>query len=350
MDGSKKTLHFSDKEMNDNGDINSERETSLLMNALEGLAVAKKREGALKTTLSKKHNRTVSWDVNAVPPPDAVIQTDGSVDGVSQVTVPEGADGTEVEPLESPPSSPNRKGGGSGVGWSKLRNLKLKDIAAASPMESEAEAYIQRTLEESDPTRQGESKAQKALLSNVPDDCSHNFSIASQGGDHPVPETKGSDDTPPIDNTYTRNKTTSEELFGLTADLQRLQGHSHASMRISKVEPTSQADTFALAAIGISNRLKKDKSKREVTASPKKSTATGGSRWNTVRQAVEVNGAAADNKKTDEEVASNDMDLESGEDSFEAAGQDERRKKANMASQAVKSTGADFKDFVTFGK
>jgi hypothetical protein len=144
---------------------NEERETSLLLGALQGLAVARKKEALSKKASTKKHNHTVSWDPNAVPL-SIVKDHEESNDAISQVTQ------SAPDELESPPSSPKK------ARWSKIA---LKDIIGSNALESEAESYIQRSLEEADPTRAGTSESQKSILSAVPDDIKHGFSSESFG-------------------------------------------------------------------------------------------------------------------------------------------------------------------------
>jgi len=357
--------------MDTTNDAPNERETSLLLGALAGLAAAKKREGALRNTPSgskSKHDRNVSWDPMArspqaqgVPPINIVKPRSDSIDAMSQISAPE----TPGLGVDSPPHSPKRTSG-----WSKIN---VKSIIGASPHEEEAEAYIQRSLEESDPTRSGRSDTQSSILSGVPDDVHHNFSAESDGEMHSSHEatksnSPGSADTDPIKNseyaTHRGAPTTTETLFGLAADLKKLQSQQDTgstAMRMSTImEPSSETNAFAMHAVGISNRMRNEKPPTaplkipEAAATPRKG---GISQWKKVKQAVDVNGAAnaiaSEKKKTDDVVEQDDADancdVEVGLDGV-ASGDDgeEANKKRMKAKGQLKSNLADFEDFLRF--
>jgi hypothetical protein len=336
-----------------NGTPHNERETSLLLGALQGLAVARKKEALLKKASTKKHNRTVSWDPNAVPLSIAKDH-DESNDAVSQVTQPAGDD------IESPPSSPKKSR------WSKIA---IKDIIGSDALESEAETYIQRSLEEADPTRAGTSESQKSILSAVPDDIKHGFSSDSEGRSdrsaHSLQRVEdASHSTDPADNTtyaLRASVTTAEKLFGLATDLKKMHSQDIRGAK-SSFEATSQSDAFAQNAANIMSRIKKDNMDTDETApTPKVETATAGggkSKWNKVRQAVQVTGAvrAGVNKKSDEEVVyfNGDDDVEAGNcdnwNDIMPGGQDTNSafQKMKRAKEQIKSDLSDFEDFLKF--
>jgi hypothetical protein len=334
-----------------------ERETSLLLGALKGLAVAKKKETLLKKTPTNRHNRTVSWGGNAGPPSmvDQADDLDQSFDGMSQVTQP-----ALDDPESSPPTSPKR------TGWKKI---SLKDIIGSSPLESEAESYIQRSLEEADPTRAGTSESQRSILSGVPDDVKHTFSLESE--EETARSAQGIEDasheTDPIDNTeYNRRApvSTADKLSELAADLNRMRSQNEA-MLSSTFEPTSQSDAFAHDAAAILSRIKNGSTSTGETSPTQKveTAATGGgakSNWKKVRQTVQVAGAihAGSHKKTDEEVVDpggdGDVEAGSGVKTEETPGGHNRRnstfKKMKKTKEIIKSDLNDFKDFWMFRK
>jgi hypothetical protein len=338
-----------------NGAPHNERDTSLLMGALQGLAVARKREALLKKASTKKHNRTVSWDPHAVPM-SIVKDHDESFDAMSQVTQPAPDD------LESPPSSPKKSR------WGKIA---LKDIIGSAALESEAESYIQRSLEEADPTRAGTSESQKSILSGVPDDIKHGFRSESEGRSdrsaHSLQIVEdASNSTDPADNTsYARRTslTTAETLFGLATDLKQMH-RQNLVRQSSSFNATSQSDAFAQNAATIMSRIKKDKTATcETTSTHKVETATAGggkNKWNKVRQTVQVTGAvrAGVNKKSDEEVvyfnADDDVEVGNGENwnDIMPGGQDGKSAFQNMkrAKEQIRSNLNDFEDFLKFRK
>jgi hypothetical protein len=336
-----------------NGDPHDERETSLLMGALQGLAVARKKEALLKKASTKKHNRnrTVSWDLNDGPPSIVKEYSDSFDDAMSQVTQ------TVPNDLESPPSSPKR---------SRWHKISLKDIIGSNPLESEAESYIQRSLEEADPTRAGTSASQKSILRAVPDDARQSFSGESEARSERSTKSlltveEDSHETDPTG--HHASVTTAETLFGLAADLKRMHSQYGSGMA-SSFEATSQSDAFAHNAGNILNRIKK-KSTDADEAAPNhevETAAVGGgkSKWNKVRQSVQVTGAlrAGVDKKSDEEVADSDGDgdVEAGNDNWNeetAAGGDGTNaasRKMKRAKEQIKLDLHDFEDFLTFRK
>jgi hypothetical protein len=330
-----------------NGGLQDERETSLLLGALQGLAVARKKEALLsKNTPAKKHNHTVSWDPNAGPP--SIVKDHGeegdTFDAMSQVTQPAPDD------LESPPSSPKR---------SRWNKIVLKDVLGTNPLESEAESYIQRSLEEADPTRAGQSESQKSILSAVPDDAKHSFISESEARSE---RSAKSNETDPTDNTaygYRASITTGEKLFGLAADLKRMQSQKGSGVA-STFEATSQSDTFAHNAATILNRMKKKSADTGETAPTHKveTTAVGGgkSNWNKLRLSVVDAGA---DKKSDEEVVDSDGDgdgdVEAGngnwnEETAGGEGENSAFQKMKRAKEQIKSDLSDFEDFLKFRK
>jgi hypothetical protein len=340
-----------------NGAPHSERETSLLLGALQGLAVARKKEALLKKAFAKKPSRKVSWDANAVPP-SIFKDNDESFDTMSQVTHPAPDD------LESPPSSPKKSR------WSKIA---LKDIIGSDALESEAESYIQRSLEEADPTKAGTSESQRSILSAVPDDIKHDFSSESEGRSErsirsPQLIKSTSQSTDPADNTaygHRASLSTAEALFGLATDLKQM--HRQNRVRQSSTfNATSQSDAFAQNAANIMSRIKKDNTDTGETAStPKVETPTAGggkSKWNMVRQSVQVAGAisAGTKKKSDEEVVDSDVDgdvdVEAGNgdnwNEVMPGGQDANSafQRMKRAKEQIKSDLNDFEDFLKFRK
>jgi hypothetical protein len=332
---------------------NEERETSLLLGALQGLAVARKKQALSKKASTKKHNRTVSWDPNAVPL-SIVKDHEESNDAMSQVTQP------APDELESPPSSPKKSR------WSKIA---LKDIIGSNALESEAESYIQRSLEEADPTRAGTSESQKSILSAVPDDIKHGFSSESEGRSdksaHSLQRVEdASHSTDPADNTtfaIRASVTTAETLFGLATDLKQMH-RQNVVRQSSSFNATSQSDAFAHNAANIMSRIKKDSTDTgETTSTHKIETATAGggnNKWNKVRQAVKVTGAvrAGVTKKSDEEVvdSNGDDDVEAGNgdnwNDIMPGGQDAKSafQRMKRAKEQIKSGLNDFEDFLKF--
>jgi hypothetical protein len=352
---SDKPMSSSKKLDQPNGDPHDERETSLLLGALQGLAVARKKEAQLKKTSTKKHNRTVSWDPNAGPP--SIVQDhDETFDAMSQVTQPPPDDD-----LESPPSSPKK---------SRWNKIVLKDVLGTNPLESEAESYIQRSLEEADPTRAGQSESQKSILSAVPDDAKHSFNGESEArSERSTKSLRAVEEAShESDNTAYRlrvSTTTSEKLFGLAGDLKRMHSQNVSGMA-SSFEATSQTDAFAYNAATILNRIKKNGADTGGTAPTHKvetgTTGKGKSKWNKVRQSVQVTGAlhAGADKKSDEEVVDfdgdDDGDVEAGNDdnwNEETAGGEGTNsafQKMKRAKEQIKSDLNDFEDFLKFRK
>jgi hypothetical protein len=354
---------MSEKAMSSNGASHDERETSLLMGALQGLAVARKKEALLKKASTKKHNRTVSWDPDAVPP-SIVKDNDESFDAMSQVTQP------APDELESPPSSPKKSR------WSKIA---LKDVLSTNPLESEAESYIQRSLEEADPTKVGQSESQKSILSGVPDNIKHDFSGESEARSEARSErstkslrTVEEETSHESENTayaLRASVTTAEKLFGLAGEMKKMHSQDVRGAG-SSFEATSQSDAFAYNAVNILNRLKKNSDDTvEAVPTPKVETATAGggkSKWNKVRQSVVVAGAigAGTNKKSDEEVvdydvdadadADVDVDVEAGndddwnEETAGGKGTNSAFQKMKRAKEQIKLDLNDFEDFLKF--
>jgi hypothetical protein len=350
-----------------NGGPHDERETSLLMGALQGLAVARKKEALLKKASTKKHNRTVSWDPDAVPP-SIVKDYDESFDAMSQVTQP------APDELESPPSSPKKSR------WGKI---VLKDVLTTNPLESEAESYIQRSLEEADPTQAGQSESQKSILSGVPDDIKHDFSGESEARSVGrserstkslrTVEEEASHESENTAYALRVSVTTAEKLFGLAGEMKKMHSQDVRGAG-SSFEATSQSDAFAYNAATIVNRLKKNSGVTGETApTPKVETATAGggkSKWGKVRQSVVVAGAirAGTNKKSDEEVVDSDVDadpdfdadadvdvdIEAGnddnwnEETAGGKGSNSAFQKMKRAKEQIKSDLNDFEDFLKF--
>jgi hypothetical protein len=346
---------MSEKAMSSNGASHNERETSLLMGALQGLAVARKKEALLKKASAKKHNRTVSWDPDAVPP-SIVKDNEESFDAMSQVTQPAPDD------LESPPSSPKISR------WSKIA---LRDVLSTNPLESEAESYIQRSLEEADPTKVGQSESQKSILSGVPDDIKHDFRGESEARSERstkslrTVEEEASHESENTAYALRASVTTAETLFGLAGEMKKMHSQDVRGAAPS-FDATSQSDAFAYNAATILNRLRKKSGDTSETApTPKVENATTGggkSKWNKVRQSVVVAGAisAGTNKKSDEEVVDSyvdsdaDVDVEAGngdnwnEETAGGEGTNSAFQKMKRAKEQIKLDLNDFEDFLKF--
>lgn len=96
-----------------------------------------------------------------------------------------------------------------------------------NPLESEAEAYIQRTLDEIDPTIPGISEAQRTILGCVPEDAQ--AEVFMEDGTGPTPRAT----------THSQAATTSaaEDLFQLTSDLSILnQQHGMSTRGLSALD------------------------------------------------------------------------------------------------------------------
>lgn len=256
----------------------SESRTSLLGNALKGLAIVRKREQeqVLKTRHDK--TRTVSWDETAGPPqpPEEGCVKPLAFDVMAQVTAPGGDEGAGMK----------------SSGWNKLKRLSLRDVARASPLESEAETYIQRALDDLDPTEPGTSEAQKAILNGVPDHVQLSFPTDSQSqGEHETHERSS-----------TKAPATTERLFGLTAGLYQLDNDDdniQSSTLVANPDTASETGAFATIASGISNRL------------PKQPTVPDPRKWQTTKRASTSLQASGADKKTDKDRA--DADIETGD-------------------------------------
>jgi len=176
---------------------------------------------------NKNHNsRTVSWEMdNTKPPAEVVKPTMGDSSVISRTSYSE-------DPHLLEDSSP------------LLGSVSLNDVIGAAPMESEAETYLQRTLEEDDPTKAGKSKAQKAILSQVPDCAKHTFEEVTAPKEEEEDEVAGQAEYRPTE------KTSAEKLSCLAADLSNM--HGKGSKWTSPISQSmSSTDTFVRNATNL---------------------------------------------------------------------------------------------------
>jgi hypothetical protein len=102
-------------------------------------------------------------------------------------------------------------------GFPPKRTLNMNDLLA-NPLESEAEAYIQRSLDEIDPTIPGPSEAQQTILGHVPENTDPDtFVVADADPKLSKPALKRTATVARAH--HARTKSTAEDLFQLTADL-----------------------------------------------------------------------------------------------------------------------------------
>jgi hypothetical protein len=182
----------------------SEHETSLLLSALAGLQIARQRAGSISKP-SAVDARKVSWDAQAFHPnlDEGILQaavgasspkrplghispltnsprnahsrtnTLSSVEMVD-LNVPSIMTPDLMDPASRPPAAhylppPRHKSA-----WGKI---KVKDVIALSPVESEADSYILKSLDEYyDPTHIAAAQAPPTtILGQVPDGVAHGF-------------------------------------------------------------------------------------------------------------------------------------------------------------------------------
>jgi hypothetical protein len=304
---------------------------SILLDALEGLSAGMSPVQPSPAIAKPRRDRTVSWDINV---PADLIDAPPNHD-LSPVT---------------PPQSSNVTTG----------KLSLKDIKDSSPIEDEAESYIHRALEESDPTRSGESEAQKNLLgAEVP---KYRFEDAPSS---PVPSTSSkASQKSHVSKSHRKTLSTGDALFNLTAEMRQMQNQSASESFDGVKNGTTSADMFATNAIAL---MKRNKAKKEEETKSAAAIAAVGetfdpaSKWKKLRTAVRASNMV-DSKKTDEAVdpLENDdgdqqVDLESGvsgkgETKQNSSDNLRRSKKKSQINEDFKSDFQDFEEWLKFRK
>jgi hypothetical protein len=218
----------------------------------------------------------------------------------------------------------------------------LRDLTAANPLETEAETYVLKALEETDPTHAGLSDAQKTLLGNVPDDVPHSFS-AEHGAAAAAPTNKKEQETAPILPTHKRDKSTAEDLFDLTDDLKEMQTRRDSAIDDDASEggqQMSSADAFAKnaaalrAAAFLMKRAKGNRRLAEEIISEETESEAG-----------------SDAKKTDEETPDDTKGAGRARRKSGSPGSKGRVQKViGKAKRGAKSDFVDFEEFLKFRK
>lgn len=237
------------------------------------------------------------------------------------------------------------------------------------------ETYIQSTLDEVDPTRpNAPMQAQQTILGNVPDEAKDNFTTPAAAAQAPAKlplfrkATTG----------HKKTKSTAEDLWSLTRDLQRLQSTAGGSFTASTVsnksddeEPATDVDALVSNAAKLMKRHKasiaqlaaerEEEEESEAAAVP---AVSASDRWKKLKTTVNTT-SAFDTKKTDEpspgekaeddeqfdvEVgAEGDVDEEGGLDglAIPSSGHGNGRK---AKRNKIKSTYKDFEDWLKVKK
>ncbi|GKY96897.1 hypothetical protein MPSEU_000648700 [Mayamaea pseudoterrestris] len=317
--------------------------------------------------LSSRQDRTVSWGVAGPPPMMTVVRKDAEDEEISHMS------NTDSRLLGTSPPK---------------RNITINDLA--NPMESEAEKFIQLSLDELDPTKSGPSDAQQTILGHVPEDAGPEaFEDAPKL--LPKPILKRSATT--ASRTHGRTKSTAEDLFQLTNDLSNLNQHHGMSSSIRNLGDTinmessresilTDQDLLMKNAATLLKRnnvlVQKDSSDTSSTTdaehnpddSSKPKSATD--RWAALKSTVQTTSAVAMKKKTDEHDTEGrspiDHDVESShrhkdddDDNHSTHNDTETMRTSSVgpgrshplratARQKLKSRYKDFEDWLRFKK
>ena len=308
----------------------SERESSLLLAALAGLQAAKETNNSGPRN-SRLRPRTVSWDLKKAP---SVVElpSNNSTAANDALLSPRSDVSEEEAPLLPPPRPRARQT------FKQAGKLTLQQVLEASPIEAEADTYIQNTLDEIDPTRtgRGPSAAQESILNGVPNDAKQDFSEDDGGGDEneshgTASPSRFSEDTETPFKLHRRMSSTSEKLADLSSALKKMQSKTtNAFLRPSSNErsnePSSQTDAFVTGAMTIVSRIRKAKGKKKGAAQQASSGGSGAepaggggtsrttSKWRFICNVTNAACAWSNiKKKTDEENPDNDGDVEAAE-------------------------------------
>jgi len=222
------------------------------------------------------------------------------------------------------------------------------------------ESYIHRALEESDPTRSGESEAQKNLLgAEVP---KYRFEDAPSS---PVPSTSSkASQKSHVSKSHRKTLSTGDALFNLAAEMRQMQNQSVSESFDGVKNGTTSADMFATNAIALMKRnkaKKEEETKSAAAVAAVRETFDPASKWKKLRTAVRASNMV-DSKKTDEAVdpLENDdgdqqVDLESGvsgkgETKQNSSDNLRRSKKKSQINEDFKSDFQDFEEWLKFRK
>lgn len=235
--------------------------------------------------------------------------------------------------------------------WDKI---DIKALQKHTPYEMEAETYLQKALDESDPTEGGESEAQRTILGHVPPDADSSTFEAPKSDQEKktgLPLFQKGD--------HKKAKSTVESLWEVTNGLQELHsdGHRHSSIfssrgskREDEDEPTSDMDALVRNAATLMKRHKSSPTSEsnEPAGPTEQEPASASDRWKKLRVSVQATAAATSTKKTDEEeeveTPREDTDGSSDEEEGPFNGVWKKKKKSSKVKSGVK----DFEDWLRF--
>jgi hypothetical protein len=257
----------------------------------------------------------------------------------------------------------------------KRNNITLNDLS--NPLESEAEKFIQLSLDELDPTKSGPSEAQQTILGIVPSDVSPETFEA--GPKLPKPILRRAVTT--ASRTHGRTKSTAEDLFQLTNDLSVLNKQHGFSIRNlgdelrgDDKEATTDQDLLMKNAATLLKRNKvvpNDSSDTSSTTDTDQEHNKGhpriksaNDRWNALKHTVQT--TSATKKKTDEQhiddlhVNHDDLELNKDDDDDSLSDRNDNESLRTStgpgrshplratARQKLKSRYKDFEDWLKF--